>query len=260
MRLPHNCSMLAVLVTAWVFTSVACSEISPPSGGENGDSVVLLHGLGRSSDSMASLARHLQAEGFEIHNLDYPSTDRTPSELVAWLDAAVRECCAESPGRLHFVTHSLGGILARALIDTHRPARLGRVVQIAPPNKGSEIVDELAGNPVFAAAVGPTGTDLGTGPASFPNRIGAPDYEIGIIAGTESINPVGSVLLPGPDDGSVSVERARLSGATDFVLVDANHTFIMQDEAVARQVTRFLREGRFENGEATDGPSRVPSP
>jgi pimeloyl-ACP methyl ester carboxylesterase len=211
------------------------------------DTVVLMHGLGRSASSMEPLAKRLREAGFETHNLDYPSTEHTSAELVDWLAEALDRCCDDGRHRLNFVTHSLGGILVRAQLERSRPSNLARVVLIAPPNKGSEIVDNLGDNPVFEAVLGPTAPELGTEPDSFPNRIGPPDYELGIIAGTESINPVGSAMLPGPDDGTVSIEGTKLEGAADFLLVEANHTFIMQEEEVGRQVIHFLRTGRFDH-------------
>jgi pimeloyl-ACP methyl ester carboxylesterase len=216
------------------------------------DTVVLLHGLGRSASSMKPLAEHLREQGFQTHNLDYPSTDHSAEELVAWLDGALRDCCNAGDGSLHFVTHSLGGLLVRAQLALRRPANLGRAVLIAPPNRGSEIVDEFGDNPLFEAALGPVAKDLGTHPESFPNRLGPADFEVGIIAGTGSINPLGSAILPGDDDGTVSVENTRLEGAADFIVIESNHTFIMQDAAVAEQVVHFLREGRFDHAPATD--------
>jgi triacylglycerol lipase len=235
-----------------LLAAIACTQPDEVAAGS--ESVVLLHGLGRSAAAMNPLAEHLRAAGFETHNLDYPSTDHTPAELVAWLDDALTTCCEHTQGALHFVTHSLGGILVRAQLEAKRPPQLGRVVLIAPPNHGSEIVDNLVGNALFEAALGPTGSDLGTAPDSFPNRIGPPDYEVGVIAGSESINPVGTVLLPDENDGTVSVESTRLEGATDFILVKANHTFIMQETEVAEQVVHFLRNGRFDHGPKPAAP------
>jgi triacylglycerol lipase len=238
-------SALYALVVA-LLVPIGCGgadRVSP--GGEN---VVLLHGLGRSAASMKPLEKFLRSEGFRTHNLDYPSTERSADELVGWLDDALRECCAQAEGPLHFVTHSLGGILLRAELARNRPEKLGRSVLIAPPNRGSEIVDELGENPLFEAALGPVASDLGNAPDSFPTRLGPADFEVGIIAGRESINPFGSAILPGDDDGTVSIANTRLEGAADFIVVPANHTFIMQDEGVAEQVVHFLREGRFDHG------------
>ncbi len=231
----------------------------PASADPTAERVILVHGLARGAGSMAPLAERLERAGFVTHNLDYASTEHEPEALVSWLEGEIEGCCADGAAPLHFVTHSLGGILVRAALERERPTALGRVVLIAPPNGGSQIVDSLGANPLFGAVLGPTATMLGTGPDSFPNRIGPPDYELGIIAGTASINPLGSALLPGPDDGAVTVEDARLEGAADFILADANHTFIMQDAEVGRQVVHFLLTGGFDHGEAALGQRGIPS-
>jgi pimeloyl-ACP methyl ester carboxylesterase len=209
------------------------------------DVVVLVHGLGRTSSSMESLEAELVRAGFAVHNLDYPSTAGDPDAPLRSVSEQIRGCCRETEGRVHFVTHSLGGILVRAYLSEERPENLGRAVFLAPPNSGSEIVDSIGDNALFAAALGPTGQALGTGPESLPRSLPPPDYEVGIIAGNRSINPIGSAIIPGDDDGTVSIESAKLPNAADFLVVDATHTFIMQDTEVARQTIHFLRYGRF---------------
>ena len=190
---------------------------------------------------MQPLERPLQDAGYVVHNVGYPSRDGDPDELVEHLARAVEACREDSTEPIHFVTHSLGGILVRAYLAEAKPDPMGRVVQLAPPNRGSELVDRLG---ELADLLGPTGSQLGTGEESLPNRLLPPDYELGVIAGNGSISLV-STLIPGPDDGKVSVESAKLEGAADFLLVDATHTFIMRREDVALQVVTFLETGRF---------------
>ncbi len=215
--------------------------------------VVLLHGLGRSSYSMKALAAKLEAAGFETANLDYPSTRLEAGQLGGMLGKRLDACCREAP-RLHFVTHSLGGIVVRAHLAEHRPANLGRVVMLAPPNHGTELADFFSDVAVFRWILGPTAVELGTDPASFPNRLPEADFPLGIIAGTGVVNPVGAEMIPGEDDGTVSVESARLEGMTDFLEVDASHSFIMYSDEVAQQVITFLEEGRFERAPAEVQP------
>ena len=208
------------------------------------ETVILLHGLARTDRSMRTLATHLSEAGFEVHNLHYASTDHAPDELVADLHAQVAGCCSDAV-RLHFVTHSLGGILTRALLAEHPIANLGRVVMLAPPNHGSELADALADSSWFEAAFGPTAVQLGTGPDSFPNRLPLPSYELGVIAGTRSVNPLSGFWIPGESDGTVSVESTQLSGMSDFITLPVSHTFIMSSESTANHVVEFLRKGRF---------------
>jgi pimeloyl-ACP methyl ester carboxylesterase len=212
---------------------------------EQVDQVVLLHGLARSDRSMRPLAKRLAEAGFEVTNLDYPSTRMEPDALTALIDEVIEQCCVDETIAVHFVTHSLGGILVRAYLDENRPPNLGRVVMLAPPNKGSEIVDLLGDTWLFEKILGPTATQLGTSEESLPNRIGPPTYELGVIAGNKVLNPIGAWLLSGQHDGTVSTESAKLEGMSSFLVLPENHSFIMNDPEVATEVIYFLRNGKF---------------
>ena len=206
--------------------------------------VVLLHGLARSDGSMEEMAERLSENGFAVINHDYPSTDHPIEELSR---SAIREAAAECPGgsKIHFVTHSLGGILVRYYLEYHELDNLGRVVMLGPPNKGSQVVDAMAEIPGFELLNGPAGLQLGTEPSSLPNSLGAADFEVGIIAGTRSINLILSQLLPNPDDGKVSVESTKLEGMSDHITVPVSHPFLIKDEEVIEQTIHFLRYGQF---------------
>ena len=147
------------------------------------------------------------------------------------------------------MTHSLGGVLVRAYLADRHPANLGRVVMLAPPNHGSELVDAFAEWTLLRAILGPTAAELGTGPGSLPNRLPKPSFEVGVLAGTRSLSPLGAYVVPGEDDGTVSVASTRLEGMADFALVDASHTFIMRSPEAGAQVVEFLRPGRFRSAE-----------
>lgn len=237
-----------VLSVLLLIPHVADAKGEPSEAKARVESVLLLHGLGRSSRAMQPLATLLSEAGYAVHNVSYPSTDLAPDELNAYLHEQVVVCCEAAP-RLHFVTHSLGGILVRAYLATHDVPALGRVVMLAPPNRGSELVDVLD-SPAFRWALGPTASQLGTDQQSLPNRLPAPNFELGVIAGTSSINPLGSIVVPGESDGTVSVESTRLPGMTDFIAIPASHTFIMRSKAAGSQVLEFLKQGRFKHPES----------
>lgn len=207
--------------------------------------VVLLHGLGRTSDSMNEMADSVRQAGYAVFNLGYPSREHGVDELVDSVAVALDDCCADAT--LHFVTHSLGGILVRAYAlepDGARVGRVGRVVMLSPPNHGSEVADRLADVPLLRWVLGPAMGELVTGDG-LPSTLGEPAFELGIITGDASLNPLFSWWIPGPDDGKVSVASARLPGADDFLVVPYTHTFIMQRAEVIRQVLAFLESGSF---------------
>ena len=216
--------------------------VVPPPDAET---VVLVHGLGRTSSSLALLSAGLQASGFEVFSVDYASRRLPLEDLVDSLAASVAECCADRSESLHFVTHSMGGILVRAYLAMH-PDYSGRVVMLSPPNRGSEIIDALGPSALLTSIVGPAGVRLGTDSTSFLRELGPVRFPLGIITGDRSFNPLASWLIPGPDDGTVSVDGARIEGASDFLVVPATHTFIMNRGDVAQATIRFLRTGTFD--------------
>jgi len=215
------------------------------------ETIVFLHGLGRTRYSMGALVREAIKRGYGVVNHGYPSRRARIADHASQLRTVVEEV-GESGGRIHFVTHSLGGIIVRAMLANRSawPKSLGRVVMLSPPNQGSELAELLATNRVFQLALGPAAMELGTGPASTPNQLGAVDFELGVITGDRSLLPISKRIFGGPGDGKVSVERARVEGMRDFLVVRRSHTFIMRAPDVITAVFDFLESGVFAKSSA----------
>jgi hypothetical protein len=197
---------------------------------------------------MNDIASSLTGSGYLVWNESYPSTEKPVSELaVQAITPAVEFCQTGRTGEIHFVTHSLGGILVRYYLQDHDIDHLGRIVMLSPPNKGSEIVDELREFKLYQNVMGPAGQQLGTDDSSIPNQLAPIEGEIGVIIGNSTSDPWFSWFIPGEDDGKVSVARARLDEMKDFLVVEQGHTFIMKKSEVIRQVEYFLMNGEFDH-------------
>ena len=215
---------------------------------QSGDVVVLLHGLGRTSFSMARLACELERDGYRVVNVSYPSRTRSLEALATeWLPARLPK--VEGDARVHFVTHSMGGILVRMWLREYGPpANLGRVVMLAPPNSGSEIPDRFARFAPFRWFTGVNGRRLGTATDALPTALGRWPAEagaLGIIAGNRSLNPFTAAWLPAPNDGKVTVASTHLAGERDHLVLPYGHTWLGWHRTTLAHITAFLRHGTF---------------
>ncbi|MGC4072045.1 MAG: alpha/beta fold hydrolase [Nibricoccus sp.] len=211
------------------------------------ETVVLLHGLGLNRLAMARLACALRRDGYRVINVSYSSRSVPLEELAStWLPETLRAHNADTAPRLHFVTHSMGGILLRLYLRDQRPANLGRLVMLAPPNHGSEVAEKLRGNAVFRLFTGVNGRRLGTGTESLPLQLGPlNDADLGIIAGSQSLNPLFSAWIGRPSDGKVAIESTKLEGMRDHLVLPISHTWLQYRTPVIAQVSAFLRTGSF---------------
>jgi len=197
---------------------------------------------------MNAMEKALLQAGYKTVNLDYPSRKKTIEEIAEEEFALGIQLCEQAEmQKIHFVTHSMGGIVVRQAMARQRPENLGRVVMLSPPNKGSFVTDKLKNLWLYKWLNGPAGQNLGTEDESLPNRLGPVDYEVGVITGNRHwfFDAWFSSFSPGEHDGKVSVEGARVEGMADFLIVPETHPFIMNADKVIEQTIYFLRHGTF---------------
>jgi hypothetical protein len=212
--------------------------------------VVLLHGMGRTSRSMDTMQNRLVSEGYHTVNLGYPSTSKTIGQIAEnHFPEAYEQCLQFEPSSIHFVSHSLGGIVLRTVFKDQKPEKLGRVVMLSPPNQGSVAADKLIDWWLYKWLCGPAGQQLTTDDDSHPNQLGPVDYPVGIITGDRYyfFDFWLSRIIPGIDDGKVSVENARVDGMSDFLVVHETHPFIMTADYVHDETVYFLQNGKFKH-------------
>ncbi len=231
---------------AAVLVFLGLNSVQAGQQSSTGDYVVLLHGLGRTSLSMKRIEWALKKESYRVINVAYPSTRVCIQDAADhWLGNVLREQTTDPTVKIHFVTHSLGGIILREYLSNHPIENLGRVVMLAPPNQGSELAQRLKSYWLYRLATGPAGQQLGTDRSSLPKQLGPADFDLGVIAGDRSINPLFSAWIPGPDDGKVSVRSTQLTGTSDFLVVHHSHTWMAWTRQVNTAVIQFLSHGHF---------------
>lgn len=213
-----------------------------------GELVVLLHGILLSGLYMRDMEVYLRKQGYETLNISYPSTEMKLEDLADDLHTKLSASEAfNSASTVHFVAHSMGGLLARYYIHEYRPANLGCVVTAGSPHNGSEFADFLSEHPMLGKAFekifGPAGSQLRV--KHEHDATMKIDYPLGVIAGKSSINPLSSMVLPGENDGTVAVESTKIAGMADHITLPVAHTFMMFSGSVQEQTVHFLRQKRF---------------
>ncbi|WP_458775730.1 esterase/lipase family protein [Desulforhopalus sp. 52FAK] len=238
----------AVLLVSSCYAKPGVVVLSPEEGNEPSECVVLIHGMGRSSRAMKSMQKVLVEQGFDTVNLGYVSTKKD-IETIAREDypLAVDRCLDFKPQSIHFVTHSLGGIVLRKAFSDKKPDKLGRVVMLSPPNQGSKLVDKIKDWWLFRKFTGPAGQQLVSGEKGVPAQLGKVDFPLGIITGNSHafFDSWFAYIIPGQDDGKVSIKSAQLEGMDDFLITGDTHPFIMNSAYVQQETVYFLRHGKF---------------
>lgn len=236
-------SFTTIVLLMVATSAIAFNNSSVPNNSiSNKETVVVIHGLGRSNMAMWRLASRLEDAGYDVHRVGYRSFNTTSDEVIANITEQINECCISQNNTLHFVGHSLGGLLIRAYLQDNQVKQLGRVVMIGTPNNGTGIVDRFKDNCLIDLV--PIAAALGTEATSLPNRLAPPYYPVGVIAGILK-SEYNEEFLPGRDDGLVPVESTKIESMTDFIEVESGHSMLRYNSEVARQTIQFLREGKF---------------
>ena len=206
--------------------------------------VILLHGLRKSAAHMRPLAQHLEAQGYDVYNLDYPSNEHDLTTLIRMLTARILALTSTSQ-TVHFVGFSMGALLIRGILHVYRPQSMGRVVQLGPPNKGSPLTDRLKNLWLYRKWFGPAGQELQTNQSSIQHLFGPIDYELGVIAGKQTHDLSVAWAFYSPNDGRVAIEHTKVDGMKDHIVMPGHHISFPKKKNVINQVSYFIKHGCF---------------
>ena len=250
-----NLFILVFLFSQLIFASSfyqrnnSSSVSSSASVSSKGDYVVLVHGILSSHKELKKIKKDLLGRGYNAISINYPSSDYPLEELTEIVYKKIQKKINKNKNKnkkIHFVAHSMGGLILRMLLYKYKIPNLGRVIHIATPNKGSELADALKDQWGYKKIYGPAGQQLITDQSKIKHLLGKVFYELGIIAGTQSLDLYSShKIIPGIDDGHVSVESTKVKGMKDHTLVHSSHLFISKNKKTREQVINFLEEGFF---------------
>lgn len=249
----HVLSKAIIMLCAAATYVIGGSSHARAATNDQQETVVLLHGIARTGNSLRQIEKFLQREGYKTIRITYPSTRSSIEEIAENLHKThLGQDTWNKSAKIHFVTHSMGGLVARRYLDKYKdvlPAeKIGRVVMLGPPNQGSDVADLLHELWPYQWFYGPAGGELTT--KSRSKNAENIYYDVGIIAGTKDwpYRPV-SFIMQGQSDGLVSVEHTKLNGMKDHLCVSATHTFLMNKTDVQKQIIHFLKNGKFEHEE-----------
>lgn len=233
--------MKTIFIILTLLSGFYCSTISAAG---SDDCVILLHGLGRTRCSMFKLEEALKKNHYVVINQNYPSTKKSMAEVAdVYIPFMVKQCLKHQPKHIHFVTHSIGGIILERYLEKNRLPQLDHIVMMSPPNHGSPWVDLFQNKWFLEFLLGPSIDQLATTKDDIPLIKGP--YKIGVIAGSYNINPLGRMVFNEPNDGKVAVSSAKMKQMDDFIALPVTHTFMMRNNRVEKQILYFLEHGHF---------------
>ncbi len=219
----------------------------------SGKAVILVHGIIRSSKSFDKMRARLKKEGYQVFGFDYPSTQVSIPESAGYLAGVIESL--EGIEEINFVAHSMGGLVIRSYLSSHRDKRIKRMVMLGVPNNGAHMADRMKQVLLYRAVLGPAGQQLVSDPAGFIKKLPTPDFEFAVLAGGRGNLTGYNPLVPGDDDGTLSVSSTRLPGAADFAVVACLHSFLVAHDKSIDYTVRFLKTGHLrEKGDSRPIP------
>ena len=207
--------------------------------------IVLIHGIHGERSDLSLLNEKLQQKGFKTYNFHYPSTKYPIEKLSSnYLKPFLAKLNSQNQS-ISFLTHSMGGILLRHYLYKNKDIDIEKIIMLAPPNKGSDLVDIFGNNFIFKKRYGPAGQQIGTDLEQNLHLSNLEEYKVGIIAGDKTDHPYFSIFIPGKDDGKVALTNTFIDSDFDFLIVPCGHETILKSKIVLRAVDNYLKKGEF---------------
>ncbi len=212
----------------------------------SGTAVIALHGILRSSHVWSEMEKAMKQDGVTFVRLDYPSTQKPIDEFATQLQSVIHSL--EGIEEIHLVAHSLGGLVVRKWCQDYSDPRVRRLVMIGTPNSGAELADMLQRNWLFRGLFGPSGQQLQANPNGYIRQLPSPTMEFAVIAGSKGKPDGFNPLIPGDDDGIVTLKSALLPGAVDSMTVRGLHSFLPWHPEVIQATRCYLKTGALREG------------
>ncbi|MBN2224121.1 MAG: hypothetical protein JW765_05550 [Deltaproteobacteria bacterium] len=241
---------ITIILTIFIIlSSSAASALSTAkTAGQPTRVIVLVHGFMDTRFHLYFMEKQLISEGFVVINKTYPSVTMSIEECADYLAGVIQHGTEniEGPYELNFVTHSMGGLVARCYLSRYCPPQAKRLVMIATPNRGVTKAELAARLPLADRVLGPALMEMAQGKDYLCALCGgAPSITFGVIAGGKGDGEGYSALIPDDDDGTVAVRSAYLPGAADFLLLDHIHNLICFYDDTIRNTRAFIEDGAF---------------
>ena len=207
--------------------------------------VVLIHGVLNTTKRMAGLEKYLSDAGYEVYNVDYPSTKHSIRKLTEIVSNLIEKKNPQQYEAVHFVGFSMGGLITRMLLNQHKFNNLGRVIFIGSPHLGSEVADFVVKIPLLAKFFGPALNEMTTDCSLIKKMLGEPHYQFATIAGNRSYDLLGMLLIKGPHDGRVSLRSSLLNGSQDRLILPFAHLEMLRKKGLWQEVLHYIKHGKF---------------